>query len=74
MARPPREVAAWSPDPLDNKADIGPYNQYLELLKELRDMDDPLAIIIRCEEIDLDEGRPHGTSLELYLKYLTNTH
>lgn len=53
-------------DPLDLKIDVGPSNEYLELLEELLDLKDPFEIIAQCEDQDADEGLPPGTTLQLY--------
>lgn len=61
------------PEPLDLLADIGLNNEDLERLIELHDLKDPCAILIYCEEVDREEGRSPGTTLELYYASLTIT-
>lgn len=73
MAKVHQARVAWSSDPLDNRQDIGPNNEFMELLEELQDADDPLVIIIRCEQTDQKEGRAIGTTLQMYFESLTNT-
>lgn len=72
--RPKGVRVAYSPDPLDNSRRVGHDNELMEWLESLHDTDDPVAIIMRCEETDAEEGREPGTTLELYLFTLTNTH
>jgi hypothetical protein len=62
-------IPDWIPpggDPIDEKLDIGPDNSRLEWLSSLSDRDDPLAILVRCEELDDEAGEPRGTHLEMY--------
>ena len=61
-------------NPLDVAHGFGINDILLDILEELHDLDDPLVIIVRCETIDLEEGWPQGTALDLYLTLLTKTH
>ncbi len=67
-------------DALDVPGNIGRAEEFEELIVELTlseefvfDLQDPCAIVIRCEEIDEEEGRPKGTTLQLYYQYLKNS-
>ena len=67
-------------DPLDNQGNRGltfknedgeqvsieELGQYAEFFESLKPVQDPVSILMLCEEQDEIEGRPPGTTLEMY--------
>lgn len=40
-------------------------------IKELQEQDDPLAVMLRCEEVDTEEGWEPGTAFAQYIARLS---
>jgi len=58
-------------NPLDVAHGFGPDDMFFEIFEALQNSNDPLVIILECEEADEIEGWAVGTSLELYYTHMT---
>jgi hypothetical protein len=64
-------------NPLDIARRFKFYGAELDQLEELQalwDENDPLALLIRCEEQDEEEGLAPGSTLQTFIYYLKITH